>query len=123
MKQFFCKHCFPITLLLIALLSIAKPVLAVEIEEGQQLYKAYCSQCHGLEGDGYGVNAPFMAVQPKDHTEAKEMNARTDDDLFKAIKFGGKAVNKSVLMPAWEHNLSDKDISALVAYLRKLSAP
>ena len=46
--------------------------------------------------------------------------ARTDEDLFKAIKHGGKAVNKSVLMPNWNANLSDDDIHSLVAYLREL---
>lgn len=87
---------------------------------GQTLYRIYCTQCHGLEGDGRGINTPHMTVQPRDHTDTGEMSARTDDDLFKAIQSGGKAVNKSVLMPAWGGNLADEDIRALVAYLREL---
>jgi len=87
---------------------------------GQTLYRVYCTQCHGLEGNGRGINTPHMSVQPRDHTDRAEMSARTDDDLFKAIQNGGKAVNKSVLMPAWGGNLSDEDIRALVAYLREL---
>ena len=49
------------------------------------------------------------------------MQARSDADLFKAIKQGGKAVDKSVLMPNWDANMSDDEIRDLVAYLRVLS--
>ena len=88
--------------------------------DGATLYRVLCTQCHGIEGDGRGVNTRDMAVQPRDHTDTGEMSARTDTDLFKAIQGGGKAVNKSVLMPAWGGNLSDDEINALVAYLREL---
>lgn len=87
---------------------------------GKGLYQLYCSQCHGLEGDGFGVNSYDMDVAPRDHTDTAEMVARTDEDLFKAIKFGGKAVNKSILMPKWDANMSDIEINLVVAYLRKL---
>lgn len=96
-------------------------LLAADTENGRTLYRGYCAQCHGLEGDGFGVNAPDMEVAPKDHTETKEMQARSDADLFKAIKQGGKAVDKSVLMPNWDANMSDDEIRDLVAYLRILS--
>ena len=87
---------------------------------GKDLYRIYCTQCHGLDGTGGGLNAAHMAVQPRDHTDPVEMSARTDADLFKAIKHGGKSVNKSVLMPAWESNLGDDEINAVIAYLREL---
>lgn len=112
-----------ITLALLALTFAPHNSVAEEVIRGKELYRAYCAQCHGLEGDGYGVNAAYMAVQPKDHTETKEMVARTDEDLFKAIKFGGAAVNKSVLMPGWKNNLTDAEMKDLVSYLRVLSAP
>jgi cytochrome c oxidase cbb3-type subunit 3 len=87
---------------------------------GALLYQVYCIQCHGVAGDGKGVNAAFMAVMPRDHTDTKEMSARTDEELFKVVKLGGKSINKSVLMPAWDRNLSDDDIHALVGHLRQL---
>ncbi|HEX6994987.1 MAG TPA: cytochrome c [Gammaproteobacteria bacterium] len=87
---------------------------------GEAIYKVYCTQCHGLQGNGRGVNTPDMAVLPRNHTDRGEMSARTDDDLFKAIQGGGKAVNKSVLMPAWGQNLNESQIRDLVAYLREL---
>lgn len=91
-----------------------------DAKEGKTLYKAYCTQCHGLEGDGWGVNVPDMEVLPRDHTDTEEMSTRTDEDLFKAIKFGGKSINKSTLMPNWDGNLTDEQIRSLVAYLRAL---
>ena len=87
---------------------------------GGDLYRAYCAQCHGLEGDGYGVNSYDIEVAPRDHTDTSEMMARTDEDLIKTIKYGGKSVNKSVLMPNWEGNLTDDEINLLVGYLREI---
>lgn len=83
-------------------------------------YKAYCVQCHGLEGTGKGVNIGDMTVQPRDHTDAKSMAGRSDAELVKVIKEGGLAISKSVLMPAWGDVLSDDEIKDLVSYLRTL---
>jgi len=90
------------------------------VERGEDLYKTYCWQCHGMTGDGNGINVRDMSVQPRDHRDAKEMSARTDEDLFKAIKQGGQAISKSVLMPPWDGALSDDEIHALIHYLRAL---
>jgi len=85
-------------------------------------YKTYCVQCHGLNGKGNGVNVRDMAVQPRDHTDPLSMNGLSDDGLFKAIKDGGPAVTKSVLMPAWASVFTDQEINDLVAHLRVLCA-
>ncbi|MEX2353786.1 MAG: cytochrome c [Gammaproteobacteria bacterium] len=94
------------------------PVISQAESEGEQLYKAYCVQCHGINGDGKGLNAAFMSVMPRDHRDKSEMSARTDEELSKVIKSGGASINKSILMPAWGGNLSDEQIEELVAYLR-----
>ena len=83
-------------------------------------YKAYCVQCHGLAGNGKGVNIRDMSVMPRDHTDAKAMSGRSDDMLFKAIKEGGASISKSVLMPPWGGTFSDEEIKDLVQYLRTL---
>lgn len=107
-------------ILFAALLLAMSAVAHAEGDRGAQLYNVYCTQCHGVQGDGKGINAAHMAVQPRDHTDTKEMSARSDDELFKVIQQGGKSINKSVLMPAWGGNLSDDDLHALVAHLRKM---
>lgn len=83
-------------------------------------YKQFCWQCHGMQGDGMGLNVQDMSVQPRDHSSAKAMGGRTDDDLFKVIKEGGLAIDKSVLMPPWKDSLNDDEIHDLVKYLREL---
>lgn len=108
------------TLAAAALVTAAGVAEAADAGNGKALYEAYCTQCHGLTGDGNGVNAPHLKVQPRNHTDRAEMSARTDEELFKAIKQGGQAVNKSILMPNWDGNLSDAEIHDLVAHLRQL---
>lgn len=108
---------------ILLLLAVVVPVTTVaepSAAEGKTLYRIYCTQCHGIEGDGYGINVEDMEVLPRDHTDAKEMLTRTDQDLFKAIKHGGKAIDKSVLMPNWDANFSDEQIMSLVRYLRSV---
>lgn len=83
-------------------------------------YDTYCAQCHGSQRNGKGVNAPSMAVQPRDHSDAKAMGDLPNDQIFKAIKEGGTAVNKSVLMPTWGKVLNDDEINEMVAYLREV---
>src|SRR5690554_786770 len=89
-------------------------------EKGEQIYAMMCVQCHGSDGDGRGVNATHMSVQPRSHIDRGEMMARTDEDLFKVIQEGGTSINKSVLMPAWGGNLDSEQVDSLVAYLRVL---
>lgn len=108
---------------LVALMLIVVAGAAMADQEptlGASLYKTYCWQCHGKNGDGQGINVRDMSVQPRNHTDAKEMSSRSDAELFKAIKEGGQSISKSVLMPPWGGNLSDTEIHALVGYLREL---
>lgn len=86
----------------------------------ERVYDTYCVQCHGVNRDGNGVNAEYMSTQPRDHGDAKGMRDIPDDQLFEAIRDGGLAVDKSVLMPAWKSVLSDEEIRGLVAYLREV---
>lgn len=104
----------------LAALAFSVPVLAADADAGEIIYHNNCSQCHGLTGTGKGINAPHLEVAPRNHTDYDEMNARTDEELFKAIADGGQAVNKSVLMPNWGSSLSESQIHDVIAYLRAL---
>lgn len=84
-------------------------------------YNTYCVQCHGVNRDGNGINSKVMSVKPRDHTDTKAMGDTPDETLFKAIKEGGLAVSKSVLMPTWGAVLDDGQINEMVAYLRYVS--
>lgn len=91
-----------------------------DVSEGEALYGMYCTQCHGTQADGNGINALHMSVHPRSHIDRQEMSARSDADLYKVIDEGGKSINKSILMPAWGDNLEDSQIESLVLYLRVL---
>jgi cytochrome c oxidase cbb3-type subunit 3 len=108
----------PLMLLLPA--AIAVNGAAFSMENAEDNYKTYCTQCHGIQGNGKGLNIRDMSVQPRDHTDAKAMSGRSDEDLAKVIKEGGVAINKSVLMPPWGDEFSDEEVNNLVQYLRKL---
>jgi cytochrome c oxidase cbb3-type subunit 3 len=105
--------------LLVILLAIFS-VPAQAKETATDNYKAYCVQCHGMAGNGKGVNIRDMSVMPRDHTDAKAMSGRSDETLFKVIKKGGPSIEKSVLMPPWDGVLSDEEIKDLVQHLRVL---
>jgi cytochrome c oxidase cbb3-type subunit 3 len=61
-----------------------------------------------------------MSTQPREHTDAKEMSARTDQELFKVIRDGGQSISKSVLMPPWSSVLTDEEINDMVNYMHEL---
>ncbi len=96
------------------------PAAAMSRETARDNYNTYCVQCHGVRGNGMGVNIRDMSVQPRDHADARTMSARSDADLFKVIKEGGLSISKSALMPPWGSTFTDDEIHGLVQYLRKL---
>ena len=104
--------------------SLLPPTGAINIslvtEKTRQVYQRYCTQCHGEEGHGDGINAPYLVVPPRDHTKADYIETRSDKQLFDAIKFGGLAVGRAPCMPAWGHTFKDKMIHSLVSYIREL---
>jgi len=109
-----------ITALMVAVSTCLLIPAVSQAETAADNYKTYCMQCHGMEGNGMGANIQDMSVQPRDHTDAKSMGGRTDAELFKVIKEGGLAINKSSLMPPWDGVFTDDEIHDLVKYLRKL---
>ena len=83
------------------------------IAEGQHLFNIACKSCHGM--DGYGTPmAPAINNQL--------FLAETPDAAIYQIIAGGVP---DTLMPAWGSRLTDRDIQALVAFLRSIgpSAP
>ncbi len=88
--------------------------------ETREVYQWYCTQCHGLEGKGDGINAKLLTVPPRDHTKADYLETRTDKQLFSAIQLGGLAVGRAPCMPSWGDTLDEKMIHSLVRYIREL---
>jgi len=92
-----------------------------DVEIGRRLYLENCAACHGKEGRGDGPGMGALPVKSTDHTDPAAMSGHTDEYLFNIIAQGGMAVGRSPFMPAWEEQLTEPQISALVAYIRTLA--
>jgi mono/diheme cytochrome c family protein len=93
-----------------------------DTEQSKLIYRENCAPCHGEAGKGDGVGARSLPVRPADHTNAGVMNSRSDAFLRDVIAKGGSAMGLSSFMPAWQGIFKDKEIEALVAYIRSLAA-
>ncbi len=100
--------------LLVAVLAL--PALAVRAADAKALYEKDCAKCHGQ--DGKGDTKMGKKLGAKDYTDAKVQDEMKDDAAVKAIKEGLKDKDGKVLMKPAE-DMSDADIKALVAHMRK----
>jgi len=97
---------------------------SADVGRGQQLYQHYCAACHGVEGTGTGVNAPYledMGRAPADHTDLSAMNRLSDAELYRAISEGKRRDGEPPFMPWWGFTLAPDDIWNLVAFIRALA--
>ncbi len=118
-RKMYAKTIFAAALVAAAF-TIPAPAFAADTE---QVFKFYCAQCHGVNGDGKGPNvSKDFPVTPRAFANAEEMNKLTDADLKNVILDGGPAVSKSPMMPPWGKTLSEAEVDGLVKYLRKLCA-
>lgn len=92
--------------------------------EGKQLYDKYCSQCHGLTGDGVGPATPRVKPMPRDFTAGKYKfrttpsgKLPTDADLRRAIRDGLPYTS----MPGWP-SFSDQEVQNIIYHLKTFSA-
>ena len=95
--------------------------VAAQEADSRLVFDFYCAQCHGVKGNGRGVNVTKdFAVDPRDFTNSKNMENRSDGDIRRVIMNGGPAISKSAWMPPWGATLSAAEIDGLVAYIRKM---
>jgi mono/diheme cytochrome c family protein len=102
----------------------AGPVSSDRAGRPSGLYREHCAHCHGLNGDGAGPTAVFLAPYPRDFrrgifkyksTEGA-LTPPTGEDLSWSIRNG----NPGTAMPSF-HLLSDDEVEALIHYVRYLS--
>ena len=77
-----------------------------DVQDGERLFLANCSGCHGPEGD---------AVPGVDLGHGKFRHASTDDDLIKIIQRG---IAGTAMPP---NNFNNFQSSTIVAYLRDMA--
>ena len=81
--------------------------------DARTTYNAKCAKCHGK--DGRGKTTRGRLANARDLTPAQWQDDVTDERLFNSISNG-----RGKKMPGFKKNLSEADIDALVAYVRRL---
>jgi mono/diheme cytochrome c family protein len=86
------------------------------IAQGEDVYQAYCADCHGLKGNGRGPEAGGLPTTPTNLTDLELMAGISDEALYQAISAG-----KGPAMPAFGDTLSAQEMWAVSDYLRSLT--
>jgi mono/diheme cytochrome c family protein len=86
----------------------------------QRVYLGNCAPCHGANGRGSWRAALFL-IRPGNLADRKAVAPLSDEYIFNLVKHGGATIGRPG-MPAFGYHLTDDEIRALVAYVRKLSA-
>ena len=84
-------------------------------DTGRRLYEQHCLECHGPQGRGDGVKAPFLSPRPGNLISAAT-SAKSDRDLLKVIAQG----RPRTAMPGWKERLSDDEQREVLRYIRSL---
>jgi len=92
---------------------------AAYAEDAKALYEKSCVSCHGVSGKGDGPTGKALKPPPQDFAAA--LKGKSDADIAKVIKEGGKAVGKSAMMPAYGSKMSDDQIQAVTQYVKGLA--
>ncbi|MBL1277780.1 MAG: c-type cytochrome [Ectothiorhodospiraceae bacterium] len=83
---------------------------------GEVVFKTNCILCHGIKADGKGRAAKMYDPPPANLTKSD----KNDDYKTLIITLGGKAMGRSEFMPPWGDQLTDQEITDVVAYLQTM---
>ena len=85
------------------------------IQQGRDLYRIHCLECHGAEGRGDGPRAALLAPRPGNLVSAAT-STKTDEELREIL---AKGVPRTA-MRGWSDHLSEDERRNVLAYVRTL---
>ena len=101
----------PVVTALVAVALVAPP--SASAADAAAVFKKKCAPCHGKEGE---PNKVFKKQGVKSFKDAEWQKATDDAAVENAIRKG----KKGTMMASFDKQLSDEEITALVAYIRNL---
>lgn len=118
------RHLVPRPGLFAVVVALVVPTaLRAQDHPGKAVYDRWCSECHGVDGDGNGPSAAHMLPRPRDFTDARYQIRTTasgalptDADMLRVIERG----MPGTAMPGWP-KLSSTQKTDVIAYLKTFS--
>lgn len=93
------------------------PDTRAKLQQGRRIFEHNCSSCHGWNGQGSGPDAFAQVPAPADlGWLAHSPKGRAQPYMYWTIAEGGQAFDSG--MPKWKGQLSNRDIWAVIAYIR-----
>lgn len=89
---------------------------AKSIQEGESLYKQYCTDCHGASAKGAGPKSANLSKPPTNLTDLAFSASKSAYDLYSSIVMGVQPA-----MPSFGEKLNEEQRWAVVDFLRSLS--
>jgi mono/diheme cytochrome c family protein len=97
----------------------ARPISAAQLAQGEQVYKANCASCHGLNGEGQPnwrqPDAEGAFPAPPHHNDGHTWH-HADQQLLQIIARGGSMPNSN--MPGYADTLTEDEMVAVLAYIK-----
>lgn len=77
------------------------PATAASVERGREVYRGRgsCNVCHGEAGDGKGIGASGLDPSPRDFTNPRWQQARTDGELMWVLRHGSPGSAMITVVP------------------------
>ena len=102
-----------------SLLLLALAPLVFGAPSARDNYKQHCTSCHG--SDGKAQTRLGKKSGAKNLSDKAALAKLSDEEVFKTIKFGRKNDKGEEKMEAFGDDMSDAEITELVAYVRTLA--
>ncbi|MFZ2540854.1 MAG: c-type cytochrome [Gallionella sp.] len=85
------------------------------VRKGADIYRHYCSVCHGDKGDGQSRAKNSFAVPPRNYTTPESAIELTRERMIASVTHG----RPGTAMIAWRTELTEGEIEAVVDHIRK----
>jgi len=97
--------------------------LHYEQAEGKRIFYDKCIWCHADASPAGPSNRSNLIPQPPSLSDGNVLNSLSDGFIRNIVTLGGSALGKSPMMPPWGNTLNEKEIHAVIAYVRAVAQP